>query len=138
VTVQKPEGSRWSVRLGVFSPDATWLAVDLDYSPAVAPEEALARIAEIALGRGGDYELQPHRLGIIRCADGAMTIASGVYDNFATIVWTRDGEWIVLTTPFAPRGLWLTRPADPNLEWISFGRRHAPSLLCDATDLVKS
>lgn len=136
VAVPKPEGAHWAVRLGVFSPDGNWLAVDLDYSPEISQEESLARIRQIALGQGGGYEPQPHRLGIIRCADGAMTIADGVYDNFANLTWSLDSEWIVFTTPFAPRGLWLTRPDEPTLEWISFGRKHAPSLLCDASDLL--
>jgi hypothetical protein len=135
VTVARPEGCRWAVRVGVFSPDGALLAVDLDYSPEIAQEEALARIRQVALGQG-KYELQPHRLGIIRCADGALTIADGVYDNYASIVWSLDSGWIVFATPFAPRGLWLTRPDEPKLEWISFGRRHAPSLLCDASDLI--
>lgn len=99
------------------------------------PKKRSSRLRQVALGQG-KYELQPHRLGIIRSADGALTIADGVYDNFANIVWSLDSEWIVLSTPFAPRGLWLTRPGEPKLEWISFGRRHAPSLLCDATDLI--
>jgi hypothetical protein len=136
VTVPAPEVGRWTVQVGAFSPDAAWLAVDLDYTPETTQDEALAQIRQVALGQG-EYEAQPHRLGIIRCTDGALIIADGVYDNFANIVWSLDSEWIVFTTPFAPRGLWLTSPHEPQLEWISSGRRHMPSLLCDASDLVR-
>ena len=72
----------------------------------------------------------------MRCSDGALTIADVAYDNFANIAWSLDSEWIVLTTPFAPHGLWLTRRDAAALEWLSFGRRHAPSVLCDVSDLV--
>jgi hypothetical protein len=137
VTVPRPEGCRWRpLRFGVFSPDGRWFAVDLDYSPPIAQEESLATIRAIATGRLPTYEPYPHRLAIIRLADGVLTLADTVHDNFANIVWSLDSEWIVFNTPFAPRGLWLTRPDDPTLEWISFGRRHAPSLLCDASDLL--
>jgi hypothetical protein len=135
VTVPRPEGCQWSV--GVFSPDGRWLAVDLDYSRPRTKEESMATIRAIASGEGVRYEPVPHRLGIICCADGALTIADGVHDNFANIVWSLDSEWIIFSTPFAPRGLWLTRPREPKLEWISFGRKNAPSLLCDATDLIR-
>ena len=136
LTVPQPEEARWALRPGVFSPDGKWLAADLDYSPERTEEEALATLTQIALGDAPPYEPEPHQLGIIRCSDGTMTIADGVYDNFAKIAWSLDSEWIVFSTPFAPRGLWLTRPDAPKLEWISFGRRHAPSLLCDASDLL--
>jgi hypothetical protein len=75
LTVPRPEGCRWAVQLGVFSPDGAWLAVDLDYSPR-ATQEGFARIAQIARGEGS-YEPQPHRLGIIHCANGTLTIAEG-------------------------------------------------------------
>jgi hypothetical protein len=127
VTVPQPEGWLWdSVGLGVFSPDGAWLAVDLC--------DASERTQTLAWWR--EYEPKPHSLGIVRCADGAMTIATGVYDNFAKIAWSLDAEWIVLSTPFAPHGLWLTRRADAELTWLSFKDRGAPSLLCDVSDLV--
>jgi hypothetical protein len=69
-------------------------------------------------------------------AYGERRLADRVHDNFANIVWSRDSDWIIFTTPFAPRGIWLTRPDEPTLEWISFGRKHATSLLCDASDLI--
>lgn len=137
VTVPRPEGCRWAAwRLGVFSPDGRWLAVDLDYSHQTPPDESLATIRAVASGQFPKYVPQPHRLGIIRLADGALTLADIVHDNFANIVWSLDSEWIVFNTPFAPHGLWLTHPDDAELKWISFGRRHAPSLLCDASDLI--
>jgi len=136
VTVQPPEGSRWGVRLGVFSPDGDWLAVDLDYSPPKTEAESMAAIRSIASGENVTYEPRQQRLGVIRCADGALTLADRAHDNFANIIWSRDSNWIIFSTPFAPHGLWLTRPDEATLEWISFGRRHAPSLLCDASDLI--
>jgi hypothetical protein len=136
VTVRPPEGSRWGSGIGIFSPDGQWLAVDLDYSAPKTQAESMATIHAIASGANVAYEPQPRRLGVIRCADGTLTLADRVHDNFANIVWSRDSKWIIFTTPFAPRGLWLTRPDELTLEWISFGRKHAPSLLCDASDLI--
>jgi|GEM_PF-4794006 len=133
VTVPGSGGGRW--RDGVFSPDGNWLALDLDCSPVTTLEEARVQFRDVVQG-GATYEPKPHRLGLVRCADGALMIADGVYDNFANLVWSLDSKWIAFNTPFAPRGLWLTRPETAKLEWISFGRRHAPSLLCDASDLV--
>jgi hypothetical protein len=132
--VAKPRGARWRQQGLAFSPDGAWLALDLDYSTERSEAEMLARLAEIAVGRGR-YEPTPHRLGIVRCADGQLTVSSNEYDNFANIIWSLDSQWIVFTTPFEPRGLWVARPAQGEIEWIRF-KRDTPSLLCDISDLV--
>jgi hypothetical protein len=134
ISVPQPEGGRWPDPdfRAAFSPDGTWLAVDIDYSTEHPDEEA--HLADL-LRDDYTYEFQTHRLGIIRCADGAMTIAEGEYDNFANLVWTLDSERVVFSTPFAPQELWIARPATAKLERIDFAQG-APSLLCDVSDLI--
>lgn len=89
-----------------------------------------------AIAGRGSYEPRPHRLGIIRCDHGSMAITDGEYDNFTyPLVWSLDGEWIVFSAPFQPRGLWLTRAAEPRLERVKFSR-NAPAPLCDVSDLI--
>jgi hypothetical protein len=97
VAVPKAAEARWPFHQFAFSPDGAWLAVDLDCSIERTEEQMFARLREVASG-GGRYEPQAHRLGIIRCADGAMTVAEGEYDNFANLVWSLDSEWIVFST----------------------------------------
>jgi hypothetical protein len=134
VSVPKPEGARWPLFPTSFSPDGAWLAVDLDYSPESSDEELDQRLKDVIRGRS-TYEPVEHRLGIIRCADGAMTIADGSYDNFAKLVWSLDSEWVVFNTAFDERCLWVTRPAEPALERLELAES-VPSLLCDVSDLV--
>ena len=133
VSVPKPEGGRWPLE-PIFSPDGAWLAVDLDYSPEYSDEELDAQLVEL-MRCSGTHEFQTHRLGIIRCADGALTIAGGEYDNKANLVWTLDGEMVVFSTPVAPRELWVTHPANAKLESVDFVQG-TPSLLSDVSDLL--
>jgi hypothetical protein len=132
--LEEPDGGRWPLFNAAFSPDGAWLAVDLDYSIEYSEEELSAQLQEVARGRA-TYEPQTHRLGVVRCSDGAMTVAEGKYDNFANLVWSLDSKWIVFSTPFAPRALWVTTPAEARLARIRF-KQNAPSLLCDISDLA--
>jgi hypothetical protein len=132
--IPKPSGCRWPLFEAAFSPDGAWLAVDLDYSIEYSDEELSAQLQDVMRGRGTD-ESQPHRLGIIHCVDGTMTITEEEYDNFANLVWSLDSEWIIFSTPFAPRALSITRPSEAKLARVEFGRA-APSLLCDISDSV--
>jgi hypothetical protein len=131
--VTKREGARWS--RSEFSPDGRWLAIDLDYSRARTREEDDALLRDVITARAR-YEPQPHRLAIIRCSDGAMTIAEGEYDNFPyPLVWSLDSEWLVFSAPFQPRGLWLTHAESAKLQRVKFGG-NAPCPLCDISDLL--
>jgi hypothetical protein len=71
----------------------------------------------------------------VRCADGALTIAEQEFDNFANLVWSLDSEWIVFSTPFAPRQLWTAHPTEANLGRLEFNEK-ALALLCDISDVL--
>jgi hypothetical protein len=115
------------------SPDGRWIAFDVDMSgPRDDPS-----FADIAHGRT-TYEPVPHRLGLIDRDRATLTLAEGVFDNFASEpVWSFDSEWLVFAAPFTPHGLWGCRVAErePKLTWIPFGGR-APVPLVNVSDLI--
>jgi hypothetical protein len=128
-----PEGQPALSEFGSFSPDWRYFAVDLDVSDR---SRVIPSMIDIAHGLVR-YEPVPHRLVIIDCLNGAIAVAEGVFDDFASeFVWSLDSEWVVFSTPFAPHGIWACSMRDLRLEWISFGRRHAPGPLVNVSDLV--
>ena len=127
-----PEARPRPSDFGSFSPDWRYLAVDLDVSDR---GRAIPSIVEIAQGLVR-YEPRPHRLAIIDCVNGSVAVAEGAFDNFASqFVWSFDSEWVVFGTPFAPHGVWVCSVHEMRLEWIDFGRRHAPGPLVNVSDL---
>jgi len=133
VSVPQPEGARWELRTAAFSPDATRLAISIDYSSQLTANERSTRFAETVAGHGS-YDPKPRRLGLLSTTSNAITIADGHYDNFAYPIWSIDGEWVVFSAPFQPRGLWVCRAAKARLERVRFSR-DAPVPLCDVSDL---
>ena len=128
-----PEGQPRPSEFGSFSPDWRYFAVDLDISDR---NRAIPSMIDIAQGVVR-YEPVAHRLAIIDCVNGSVAVAEGTFGNFASqFVWSFDSEWIVFSTPFAPRGVWACSVRDLKLEWIDFGRRHAPGPLVNVSDLV--
>jgi hypothetical protein len=115
-----------------LSPDGRYHAVDID----ISGERKRASMIDIVQGRA-KYEPVPHRLALIDCTDGHVTLVEGVFDNFASPpVWSHDSEWLVFEAPFTPRGLWTCRVADARLDWVSFGRKSAPVPLANVSDLI--
>jgi hypothetical protein len=128
-----PSGRPGSSDFGSFSPDWRYFAVDLDVSDQDRPIPSMRDIIQ----GSARYEPVPHRLAIIDCLNGSVALADGVFDNFASqFVWSFDSEWVVFSTPFAPHGIWACSMRDLRLDWMSFGRRHAPGPLVNVSDLV--
>lgn len=114
------------------SPDGRYRVFDVDIS---GPREQHSFI-DIAQGRI-KYKPRPHRLGIVDLQDGAVSVAEGVYDNFAyKPVWSDDSQWLVFQAPFQRNLVWACNMTEQRLESLSFGRRSPAVPLVNVTDLV--
>ena len=114
--VLKPRAGRWNGS-GSFSPDGAWFALGIaehDYTTRAILEPDWTRLA------------------LVETATGGVTLAEGVFDNFATTpVWSADSGSLVFNAPF-DKSLFscdmATRRLSPLLR-----RRGRPSPLIDIT-----
>ena len=114
-----------------FSPDGSYAAVDID----VSGPRAIPSMIDIVQGRA-KYTPKPHRLALIECSTGDVTIADGVFDNFASApVWSHDSEWLVFCAPFQRGGIWACRTGEARLERIRLPKA-TPVPLVNVTDLI--
>ena len=114
--VARPFAGRWNGR-GSFSPDGAWFALGL------AEQDFTTRAM-----------LEPDwtRLALIEAETGAVTLAEGRIDNFATTpVWTADSRWLVFNAPF-DKSLFACEIASMRLQPL-LRRRGRPSPLADVT-----
>jgi len=114
--VVMPFAGRWNGS-GSFSPDGAWFALGL------AEQDFTTRAM-----------LEPDwtRLALIEVGTGAVTLAEGRIDNFATTpVWTADSRWLVFNAPF-DKSLFACEIAAMRLQPL-LRRRGRPSPLVDVT-----
>jgi len=132
VPVELPITGVWSAMHASTSPDGRYRVFDVDTS---GPGDEHS-FTDIVQGRV-KYTPEPHRLGIVDLRDGGVSVAEGVYDNFAyKPVWSRDSQWVIFIAPFQRNRLWACNLTEQRLESISFGRRSPAAPLVNVTDLV--
>jgi hypothetical protein len=132
--VPRPSGSRWGT-FSSFSPDGNLLAIGVEQDRSHSEEELLAGVWA-ALTTDERYEREPTRLALIDTTTGAVRLATGDFDNFATTpIWSADGTSAFFAAPFED-ALWrcdATTP-EPWLDRVLKGR--APVPRADVTSLL--
>lgn len=88
VYVAPPPGMEFGM-FSSFSPDADRIAIGIENPEAVH-------------GRAGRYVRdQSSMMAIVDARTGAVRVADGGFDNFASSpVWTADGRWVIFDAPF--------------------------------------
>jgi hypothetical protein len=158
--VARPLPGGWGT-FGSFSPDGAWFAIGVEEEdsgarsarqleglptvPAGTDVEAwmttlLEPAHSDALAGFGERLAEPRwtRLALIRIATGAVTLAEGRFDNFATTpVWSADSRRLIFDAPF-DRSLFACDVAGrpPRLTAI-VRRRGRPTPLIDVTALTR-
>jgi hypothetical protein len=134
VPVPRPAGSRWGM-FSSFSPDGKLLAIGVEKDHGLSEEELRAAVWDALTGNSQDAR-EPTRLALIDTTTGALRLAAGDLDNFATTpIWSADGTSAFFATPFED-ALWrcdLPTP-EPSLDRVL--KRRAPVPLADVTSLL--